>query len=164
MLSTNLQSILDNRLRYLPEITGKAINSIDWPSKLIEIGKKYGMHVDEMEDFQSVVLRSMIGMVAPEKFEDELITTLALSPANAQKVLEDINASILEPIHNFVMNNGKTPDALTTAGIVIEPSHEEAPMTLSAAPLEIPSSPEPVLEKPNVSGNFDDFFTHPVIN
>jgi hypothetical protein len=58
MLSSNLQALLDNRLRYLPEITGAAINSIDWATKLIVIGKKHGLHVDEMEDFQAVVLKA----------------------------------------------------------------------------------------------------------
>jgi hypothetical protein len=71
-LSSNLQSILDNRLRYLPEITGKAINSIDWATKIITIGHTYGLHVDEMEEFQAVVLKSMIGLIAPENFEQEL--------------------------------------------------------------------------------------------
>lgn len=171
MLSSNLQSILDNRARYLPEITSKAINSVDWPAKLIEIGKKYGMHIDEMEDFQSVVLRSMIGMITPEKFEDELISALALSPANAEKILNDVNDQILEPIHEFVLNKGAVaPDPLKTAGIHIDPAPLEATQdttlmpeysVVAPAPLEIPASPEP--ELPLVHGDFNDFFINPVV-
>ena len=52
MLSSTLQSMLDNRLRYLPEITGKAIASIDWPGRIIEIGRKYGLHMDDIEELQ----------------------------------------------------------------------------------------------------------------
>jgi hypothetical protein len=181
MLSSNLQSILDNRIRYLPEITGKAINSIDWSTKLIEIGKKFGLHVDEMEEFQGVVLKSMIGMIPPEKFEDELISALALSPANAEKVIEEINNEILEPIHDFVMNKGKAADPLKTAGIIVETAAEEPTMSIpiqensisipkppsytadsqeSQLPVfEVPASPEPTSSKPLIHGNFSAVFT-----
>lgn len=175
MLSSNLQSILTNRLRYLPEITGKAINSIDWPTRLIEIGRTYGLHVDEMEDFQAVVMKAMVGMIQPGKFMDELISTLALSPANAEKVLMEVNDKVFEPIHEYVMNGGATaPDPLKQTGIVMD-EHVPTPASDDAIPVppapvqqpasqefEIPPSPEavptPVPAKPQVTGSFDDFF------
>ena len=122
-LSPNLQSLLDNRLRYLPPITGAAIASVDWSAKVIEIGHKYGLHIDEMEDFQAVVLKSMIGLIAPASFETELINALALSPANAEKIIEDINIKIFGPIHDYVMRQGKPQDAMEGAGIVVQ--HKE---------------------------------------
>lgn len=108
-LSPNLQSILDNRLRYLPEIVGKAINHIDWASSLITIGKSYGIHVDEMEEFQLVVLKSLTGMISPDQFENEIISATAVSPATAEKMIHDINEKILEPIHDFILNDGALP-------------------------------------------------------
>lgn len=120
-LSSNLQTLLDNRLRYLPPLVGEAINSIDWSSKIIEIGHSFGMHVDEMEDFQAVVLKSMIGLIAPADFEHELIGALALSPANSEKIIQQINAQIFEPIHDYVVRGGKQADPLQQAGIHIEP-------------------------------------------
>ena len=119
-LSANLQSLLDNRLRYLPPITGAAIQSIDWSSLVIEIGRKYGLHIDEMEDFQAVVLKAMIGLIAPADFENQLITALALSPANADKVITDINVKIFGPIHDYVMRQGKPIDGMNASGIVLE--------------------------------------------
>ena len=118
-LSSNLQTILENRLRYLPEITGQAINSIDWATRIITIGHKYGLHVDEMEEFQEVVLKSMTGLIAPEQFESELITALALSPATTEKIIAELNAQIFEPVHDYVMNGGKS-DGLKTSGIEVE--------------------------------------------
>lgn len=133
-ISPNLQSLLDNRLRYLPPLVGDAINSIDWASALIDIGRKFGMHMDEMEDLQAIVLKSMIGLIAPERFEQELITGLALSPANAEKMIASINAKIFEPIHEFVMNGGKTAtDPMKTVGIEIE--------GLGSVANEVPDSP-----------------------
>lgn len=124
-LSSNLQSVLDNRLRYLPEITGKAINSIDWASRIITIGHKYGLHVDEMEEFQGVVLKSMIGLIVPENFEAELINTLALSPATTEQVIRELNTQVFEPIHDFVMNGGKV-DELKKTGIILTSAEPEA--------------------------------------
>jgi hypothetical protein len=172
MLSSNLQSILENRLRYLPDITRKAINSIDWPSELVSIGKKYGMHVDEMEDFQSVVMRGMTGLLSPEKFEDELISSLALSPANAEKILLEVNDRVLEPIHDYVINKGAAHDPLKATGLVVEQGTEDETSTVpvqtpaaatstSTTVFEVPASPEPTPKptaKPAVNGDFESFF------
>lgn len=156
-LSSNLQGVLDNRLRYLPEITGKAINSIDWATRIITIGHKYGLHVDEMEDFQGVVLKSMIGLIPPENFETELLTTLALSPATTEHIIVELNTQIFEPIHNFVMNNGKV-DGLKTSGIEIENNREvEYTPEVTANPLEIPASPEAV-ESSKSEEELEDYF------
>ncbi len=151
-LSSSLQSVLENRLRYLPEITGRAINSIDWATRIVNIGHKYGLHVDEMEDFQGVVLKSMIGLISPENFENELINALALSPATTEKIVAELNVEIFEPVHDYVMNGGKG-DGMKSAGIVIETpdlTPSAAQPTLStivkrvpdSSILEIPASPE----------------------
>ncbi len=154
-LSSNLQTILDNRLRYLPEITGRAITSIDWASRIITIGHKYGLHVDEMEEFQEVVLKSMIGLITPENFEGELINALALSPVTTEKIITELNTEIFEPIHDYVMNGGKV-DELKKSGILVENTLElESTPTMGTAPLEIPASPEPSHE---FVEKFEDYF------
>ncbi|MEI8223923.1 MAG: hypothetical protein WCG20_02250 [bacterium] len=168
MLSSNLQSILTNRLRYLPEITGKAINSIDWPTKVVEIGHKYGLHIDDIEELQTVVLKSMTGLASPADFETNLISATAASPSTIEKLIQDLNHQIFEPIHNFVMTDGKAPDPLAVHGIELEPSAEEIPNAPELVPeprgpeLEIPASPEPVVQKlkPQVPGSFNDFFVN----
>jgi hypothetical protein len=93
MLSSNLQTILDNRLRYLPDISSKAITSIDWSTKVIEIGHKYGLHIEDIEDMQMVVLKSMTGLASPEDFETNLITATAASPSMQQYLNPFINLS-----------------------------------------------------------------------
>ncbi len=128
MLSSNLQSILDNRLRYLPDITAKAIASVDWATKLSSIAHTYGLHMDEVEDLQSVVMRSMVGMIAPADFEQSLISALALSPANAEKMISEINAQVFQPIHDVVMAGGKSPDGMVGMGIHVEESEQTHPL------------------------------------
>lgn len=167
MLSSNLQSILTNRLRYLPEITGKAINSIDWPTKVVEIGHKYGLHVDDIEELQTVVLKSMTGLASPADFESNLISATAASPSTVEKLILDLNHQIFEPIHDFVMTDGKTPDPLAAHGIELQPELAEAPLAPEPVPepkgpeLEIPASPEPVQPlKPQVPGSFSNFFVN----
>lgn len=125
---------MDSRLRYLPEITGQAIMSIDWPTRLIAIGKKYGLHIDDMESFQEVVLKSMLGIIDPDRFESSLLESLALSPANLDAVIDDVNDAILEPIHDFVMNQGKPSiDPLKQAGITIPQMQPESiPVSVSS--------------------------------
>ncbi len=166
MLSSNLQAILNNRLRYLPEITAKAITSIDWSTKVIEIGHKYGLHMDEIEELQGVVLKSMTGLADPADFETNLINATAASPATIEHLIEALNHAIFEPIHDFVMNNGKAPDPLKAQGIELEHDIPEAapvptpkPVVQSAQELELPSNSQTV--KPAVPGNFNEFFIKP---
>ena len=133
MLSSSLQSTLDNRLRYLPPIVGEAIHSVDWSSALITIGKKFGLHIDDMEELQTVVLKSLVGLITPTDLERELISATAFSPANTQKLIQELNERVFEPIHDFVMNQGKKADPLHQAGIVVDAPTMETPFP--AAPL-----------------------------
>jgi hypothetical protein len=103
-------------------------------------------------------------LVSPENFEDEIINATAVSPATAEQLISDINMQILEPIHEFVMNQGKAPDPLTATGIIVE-APMPAPMNIPKPPtaasptvsLEIPASPEPTPQS-RVRKNFDDYF------
>lgn len=165
MLSSNLQSILTNRLRYLPEITSKAITSIDWSTQVVEIGHKYGLHIDDIEELQMVVLKSMTGLADPKDFEMNLISATAASPTTIERLITDLNHHIFEPIHDYVMNQGKAPDPLAAQGIQLEPEHEELPLVPTPPQpkqeLEIPASPEPKPLKPQVPGSFNTFFVTP---
>lgn len=135
-LSPNLQTLLDNRLRYLSPIVGEAINSFDWSSKLIDIGRKFGLHVDEMEDFQSVVVKSMIGLISPDQFEQELISALALSPANAEKVIAALNAQVFEPIHDYVLKGKPSDDVMAKTGIVIDQDTRNSNQDTNTEPVQ----------------------------
>lgn len=178
-LSPRLQSLFENRMRYLPEITARALTSIDWSSKLITIGKKYGVHVDEMEDFQEVVLNSMIGLSAPDQFEQQLLLALAVSPTTLTSIIHDINDQIFEPIHDFVVNQGKSPDPLQQAGLIVEKTEPivtpvvEIPIQSQPQPPAAPTLEAPTLiipetkteapsdhteKKPIISGDFSNFF------
>lgn len=174
MLSSNLQSILDNRLRLLPQITRDAIASVDWPTILIEIGKKYGLHIDDMEEFQGVILKSMTGMIAPAQFESALITALALSPQTTETIITEVNEKIFQPIHDYVLRGGKPVDGMEKAGIVLDnltPAHtvpprspvgESLPLrgggsTLPALHPEALTAGEDELE-PLASARFEDYF------
>lgn len=129
-LSPNLQSIFDNRLRYLPDPVKNALTTTEWVSELIAIGKQYGIHIDEMEEFQSVVIKSLVGMLAPEQFENALITATAVSPATAEKMIHDINEKIFQPIHDKIMHPEQKPSPhqeLESTGIVIEEKKDDEP-------------------------------------
>lgn len=118
--------------------------------------------MDDIEELQTVVLKSMTGLAAPADFEKNLIAATAASPALIEKMIEEMNHEIFEPIHDFVMSGGKAPDPLAKHGIELQPSDDVVPTPPKpmAAPLEIPTSPEPVVPKPQVKGSFDSFFVN----
>lgn len=167
MLSSNLKSILDARLHYLPEITASAIRSVDWPNHVISIAQHYGLHMSDIEDLQMVVLKSMTGLLNPHDFEQNIINATALSPATVEQIIIELNNKIFEPIHDYVVNGGhQESNTLAQHGIEIAPDEEiippitETPIrdTVSAHEIIIPTSPEPVIAKPLVTGDFHEFF------
>lgn len=169
MLSSSLQTLLQNRLRYLPEITGKALSSFDWSSEVVHIGHDQGLHMDEIEDLQAVVLKSMTGLLPPSDFESNIIAATAASPSDVEKIIQRLNEKVFEPIHSFVMNNGVIPPSQPVAGIEFTQTSEEldffAPQPKDVSPsseLVLPEVHREKTEKPLVPGDFESFFNKPI--
>jgi hypothetical protein len=168
MLSSSLQTLLQNRLRYLPEITGKALSSLDWPTEVIHIGHDQGLHMDEIEELQAVVLKSMTGLLPPDQFETNIISATAASPAAVEKIIQRLNEKVFEPIHAFVMNNGAVPPQ-PVPGMEFKPATEEldffAPQPetpSSSSELILPETHSETIEKPLVPGDFESFFNQTI--
>jgi hypothetical protein len=124
-MNDKLRQQFDEQLTYLPEINQAAMRSFDWATELISIGHGYGLHVDQLEDLQIETMLVMVGLTAPEKYEDELITRLALSPTEANRIIDEVNKRIFTPIHDYIVRGGPEKPAAPTSAM------ESAGMTLT---------------------------------
>ena len=119
MNPTIFQQHYNEQLELLPAINQEAIRSCDWMNMLVDIGKKNALMLDEVEDLQIETMLVLVGVTSPDNYEAELIEKLALSPAQADKLLSDINQQVFTPIHDYIVRGGpeQAPTGLSRVGI-----------------------------------------------
>lgn len=106
------------QLKLLPEISQQAISSFNWIGVLLDIGKSYALQLDELEDLQLETMMLLTGIASADEYESELSGLLPLSKIELSKLLGDVNAKILQPIHDYIINGGPiTPGPMEQAGV-----------------------------------------------
>ncbi len=132
-MNEKLRQTYEEQLRYLPDINQQALKSFDWATELLAIGKGYGLHIDQLEDLQIETMLVLVGIVSPDRYENELIERLAVSPAEAAKIVEEVGNRVFTPIHDYILAGGvKKPvtptNALESAGFQM--TTDETPINL----------------------------------
>lgn len=130
-MNDKLRKSFEEQLVYLPEINQQALKSFDWATELLSIGKNYGLHIDQLEDLQVETMLVMVGLVQVKDYPNELIMRLAISPSEANRIIEQVNDRIFTPIHDYIVNGG--PKVVTTPTGVMESAGFE--ITNDDAPL-----------------------------
>lgn len=126
------------QLALLPSLNQSALQSIDWMGLLIDIGKSHGVDHDDIPDLQLETMLILVGLEDPNNYESQLIATLALSPAEADKLITDITEQIFTPIANYIISNSQTSPVGTES---VSKSITTAGNTLSSLPRTISSTP-----------------------
>jgi hypothetical protein len=99
-------AIYEEQLLELPELERNAIQSIDWQTLIFSIGKKYGLHLDELDELRTETMLVLVGLTEHGDYYNHLLGELALSPSVGEKIVADVNAQILEPVKAYVMRGG----------------------------------------------------------
>ncbi len=102
----HLKTVYEEQLLELPKINQEALKSFEWEKKLFEIARKYGLHIDQTEDFWTETMLVLVGLEPATTYEDKLMTEIAVSPADAEKITIDVNTQIFGPIHDFIIRGG----------------------------------------------------------
>lgn len=103
---TKFDSIYQEQLLELPELERSAVQSLDWQTVIIQIGKKYGLHLEELEELRTETMLVLVGATESNLYYDRLISELAVSPSIAEKIVSDVNTQILTPIQAYIMRGG----------------------------------------------------------
>lgn len=155
-MNEKLRKDLDEQLAYLAPINQQAIQSFDWATELVAIGKQYGLHIDEIEELQHETMMVLVGLVHGQDFTDHIITKLALAPTEATKIVEQVNERIFGPIHEFIVRGGPEKKELSETAIMenagfqmIQKQEPIIPEPVSTPIQPIEATPiSPILETP----------------
>jgi len=91
---------LDQRLNALPEKIRKALTAASTETAILDIGKKYDLHVDQIGKLVEAVTQTLLGQIKPYQFDDYIANQLSIEPAKANLITSDINNQIFLPIRD----------------------------------------------------------------
>lgn len=168
MENTDLEKTISDRMQELPLHIQTAIKKIEWAPAVLEIGKKHGLHMEQMEVLQTETMLVLIGLVHPNDYAGALRTQLGVPEATIAGIVADVNEKILKDVRDdlahFIEDEQKAEtatndDILKKSGVEITPT--ASPIENRGAELTsvVPQAETDILI--NAGVNVDDGAWHP---
>ncbi|AKM83934.1 TPA: hypothetical protein DCZ46_01210 [Candidatus Campbellbacteria bacterium] len=85
---------IENRLNSLPADIKQAMSEVDTTTAILNVGKKNGLHVDQMGELLYCVGLVMLGLEHSQRFADIIIEKVGVSPEQAEVITADINNEV----------------------------------------------------------------------
>ena len=126
---------LERAVQSLPKEFQEAIASSNISDKVLEIGKRYNLHVDQMGKLKDTAMLATLNLISPTNFSETLSKELFLPITKAQALVGDINKEIFEKIKERIRENTKK-EIVEEESKIVEP------------PIEIVPQPQQNLDEP----------------
>ncbi len=172
-----IEEIVKKQWQKMPVEIQNALSVSGWENKIIELGKRHGLRVDQLGMFQQETLLVLLGLVHPDQYIHELQTRLNVVAPKAEALANDadkeIFSGIREKLKEVYGNNDETEidtdeeRTLEKTGIDVDANNEEEKISVKESrtdllseiehPELIPSSPQ----KDFISSKLTDTFTIP---
>ena len=114
-MNDKLKQIIKEKIPYLSKEVEEAINSLDWLSKIEEIGKKYLLSEEEIDNLKTETLLVLTGLEEGEAYERNIENEVGTSKEEAEKITNEATEEIFTPMYNTLMenikNSGKSKNA-----------------------------------------------------
>lgn len=133
-------------IQYLPEVNQHALRSFDWATVILNVGKKNGLYIDQLEDLQIETMLVLTGQVSAEDYPNELMNRLALSPAQAEKIIFDINQQVFTPIHDYILDQENKEIKVPTEITAPQPISFGSPLEQAGIYPTVDDAPTPTPE------------------
>lgn len=95
---------LDALVETLPDDVKNAIFSVDSAKIINEVGKKYGLHIDQIGLLAEETGNILLGISKPTEFVDHLQTKLSIERVRASEVAAEVNEKIFSKIRESLRN------------------------------------------------------------
>ena len=115
-MTDKLKQIIKEEVVKLPKEKQEAIDSFDWVSISENIGKKYLLSEDEINDLQTETLLILVGLENPNLYALNIENNVGTSKNEAEKIVEEVNQRRFTPISNLFVENVKNSGKVKNAG------------------------------------------------
>ena len=106
-MTEKLKQKIEQGLLKLPKEIRDTIKSSDWEKYTEEIGKNHKLTDDEINDFQIETSLVLLALVDPEMYITNIEDNLGMSRQEAEKIAQEVNQKILNPIYRKMIENIK---------------------------------------------------------
>ncbi|OGI98127.1 hypothetical protein A3H53_03100 [Candidatus Nomurabacteria bacterium RIFCSPLOWO2_02_FULL_40_10] len=106
-MTEKLQQTIQEEVIKLPKEAQEAINFLDWIKIAEEIGKKYLLNEEEINNFQLETLLVLIGVVDPEFYAINIENQVGTTKDSANKMADEAFEKIFKPIGEKIEENIK---------------------------------------------------------
>ncbi len=144
-MEKNTQQLIQERIAQLPPYIKAALSNINWAPEILAIGKKHGLHVDDMGTLQTETVLVLVGLVHPNDFAKNLKQELHIPQDKIDAIVNDVNERILKTIRqaliDFIEHESDQEEIFHKTGIDLAPEDapsmkNEMPIGTSVAPIE----------------------------
>lgn len=102
---------LHEMLKTLPPDVNEAIGSVNYIDTLIDIEKKYHLHLDQADALGNEIFKLMLGLTQPQQFIGALKASVGVSDEAAKVIATEVNEKIFRPIKDSLMQIHKMKDS-----------------------------------------------------
>ncbi len=114
-MDENTNKIIQDKFNSLPESIKDLILSDQYQNILIEIGQKYQLSQEQLGILERETTLVLMGLTAPDEFEDELKLTLKVEDLRNSQIAKDVNNNVFSRVKvTNVMNSNRPRQASFT--------------------------------------------------
>ena len=109
-MTDKLKQIIKEELEKLPKENQEAINTLDWPTIAEEIGKKYLLDEEKINDLQVETLLVLVGITDPQFYPTNIENQVETTKSDAVAMAEEVTQKIFTPINDSLIEKIKQSD------------------------------------------------------
>ena len=124
-MTETLKQIAQEEIVKLPKEAQDAINAFDWGGISEEIGKKFSLLEDEINNFQVETLLVLLGVVDIDFYEINIEENVETSKKEAENLAKEAIQKIFVPLNDILMENirksgkSRNPNAEQTLNFIL---------------------------------------------
>ena len=116
-MTDKLKQTIQEEVMKLPKDRQDAVKSFDWVSKTEEIGKKFLLLENEINDLQVETLLVLVGLEDGSYFSQNIENEVGTSKEEADKIAEEILQKVFAPIGDKMIENIKNSEKIKRADL-----------------------------------------------
>lgn len=97
-MNTFITQKYSEAMKRFPPYVKEVFDNSGWEKKIVEIGRKNGIHVDDIVIFTNELMLLLANLVTHSEFRDTLREHANAKEEQIEKMIQDVNDEILAPI------------------------------------------------------------------
>ncbi len=109
-MDENTKKIISEHYEKLPSYVRESLEQIHWDEEILAIGKKHGLHIDEMGTLQLETMMVLVGIVHPDEYPKSLQQELHIPKEKIDAIVADVNEKVFKNIREALISYITTQD------------------------------------------------------